>query len=380
MSDGFDLAIAGGGLAGLSLAILMRQAGFSVCLLEQKRYPFHRVCGEYIAMESWPFLQRLGLDLAPLQLPRITRLLVSDPRGRSLERPLQPGGFGISRYALDQLLARRAQELGVVLREQTPVRAIVPTADGMHLTVGVGSQAENISARVACGAFGKLASLDRQLRPAALPAHSGVPTFVGFKYHLRTRFAPDLIALHNFAGGYCGLSRVEDELVCCCYLVSQQAFDRVGGQRERLEAEVLAQNPYLRSIWQHAEFVFAKPQAIAQVHFAPRSQVQQGVILLGDAAGLIPPLCGNGMSMAFYSAKLLAPLLQARLQGQLSHAELTARYTRQWQRAFGTRLRAGRLLQHCFGQPLLIQALLSSLRPLPALADRLIGLTHGEAF
>jgi len=377
---GYDVAIVGGGLAGLALAIQLAQQNLTVCVLEQKRYPFHRVCGEYISLESWPFLQRLGLDLAALKLPQIRRLLVSDPAGRSLTRPLQPGGFGISRYLLDQLLAQRAEHMGVVLRTQTPVRAITSTQTGMRLSLGHAAQGERLEARVACGAFGKYANLDRQLRPAELPQTTGAPTFVGIKYHLRLCLPPDLIALHNFAGGYCGISRIEAELACCCYLVSQAALDAVGGQRERLEREVLGQNPYLKSIWAHAEFCFERPQAIAQIHFAPRSLVQQQVLMLGDAAGLIPPLCGNGMSMALHSSHLLAQLLPRYLSGQLSRSALEASYTQRWQQAFGLRLWAGRLLQEGFGRPGPVTWLLRGLRPFPGLADRLIGLTHGEVF
>ncbi|HEX6170294.1 MAG TPA: FAD-binding protein, partial [Chitinophagaceae bacterium] len=60
----YDLAIAGGGLAGLALSIQIAKAGYSVVLFEKEQYPFHRVCGEYISLESWNFLHHLGVDLA----------------------------------------------------------------------------------------------------------------------------------------------------------------------------------------------------------------------------------------------------------------------------------------------------------------------------
>ncbi|HZZ75876.1 MAG TPA: FAD-dependent oxidoreductase, partial [Puia sp.] len=49
----YDVAIVGGGLAGLSLAILLARESYRVCLFEKEAYPFHKVCGEYISMESW---------------------------------------------------------------------------------------------------------------------------------------------------------------------------------------------------------------------------------------------------------------------------------------------------------------------------------------
>lgn len=369
-----DVAIAGGGLAGLSLAISLAQRGWRVSLFEQKRYPFHRVCGEYIALESWPRLLDLGLDLAPLHLPRITRLQVTAPRGPALTSALKPGGFGISRYRLDALLAERAQAVGVQLYTGVRVRQLVPEAGHFRVETDAGT----FGARLACGAFGKYSQLDRSLRPDQLPQGRGVPTWTGIKYHLRTRFPADLIALHNFPGGYCGISQVEAERVCCCYLVRQEAVEAAGGI-SALEATALAQNPYLASIWAQAEPLWERPQAIAQVHFAARSLIENHVIMLGDAAGLIPPLCGNGMSMAFESSALLTPLLNDYLGGSLSRAELERAYTRTWRQRFGVRLQTGRLLQHGFGRSGAVRALLTGLQLLPGLHQPLIALTHEQA-
>lgn len=185
MSDS-DVAIAGGGLAGLSLGIDLAQRGWRVSLFEQKRYPFHRVCGEYIAQESWPRLLELGVDLTPLRPPRITRLQVTAPRGPALESSLRPGGFGISRYRLDALLAARAQTVGVQLYTGVRVRKMAPEGTGFCVETDAGT----FGAHVACGAFGKYSQLDRSLRPDQLPQRRGVPTWTGIKYHCARVFPP----------------------------------------------------------------------------------------------------------------------------------------------------------------------------------------------
>ena len=59
----YDVAIVGGGLAGLSFPFNLPEKGSRVCLFEKEKYPFHKVCGEYISMESWGFLTGLGLPL-----------------------------------------------------------------------------------------------------------------------------------------------------------------------------------------------------------------------------------------------------------------------------------------------------------------------------
>src|SRR6185369_8838790 len=101
MQTDFDIGVIGGGLAGLSFAILCADAGYSVALFEKEEYPFHKVCGEYISLESYDFLQRLGLPLNDWNLPVIKKLVVSDRNGKFYNFKLGLRGFGISRYRLD---------------------------------------------------------------------------------------------------------------------------------------------------------------------------------------------------------------------------------------------------------------------------------------
>ncbi|MFM9653743.1 NAD(P)/FAD-dependent oxidoreductase, partial [Streptomyces galilaeus] len=77
-----DIAIIGGGLGGLTMAIEAAQHGYSVMLFEKEHYPFHKVCGEYISYESWDYLERCGIPLSKMQLPSIHKLAISDMRGK----------------------------------------------------------------------------------------------------------------------------------------------------------------------------------------------------------------------------------------------------------------------------------------------------------
>src|SRR3954468_2456977 len=91
----YDVVITGGGLAGLAAAIVLGKQGYRVALFEKDRYPFHKVCGEYISFESWNFLAGLGLPLEKWNLPRIDALMLSAPGGTALRHSLPMGGFGI---------------------------------------------------------------------------------------------------------------------------------------------------------------------------------------------------------------------------------------------------------------------------------------------
>ena len=90
---------------GLVLSIQLGRAGYRIILFEKEAYPFHRVCGEYVSMESWNFLESLGLRPGSMQLPIISKLHLSGVNGVSIELKLPLGGFGISRYLLDNSLA-----------------------------------------------------------------------------------------------------------------------------------------------------------------------------------------------------------------------------------------------------------------------------------
>src|SRR4051794_1965031 len=104
----YDVAVIGGGLAGFSVAIKCARQNYKVILFEKENYPFHKVCGEYVSLESWNFLQGLGLDLASLQLPIIRKLEVSDVKGETYAFDLPLGGFGVSRFFLDGSLYKLA--------------------------------------------------------------------------------------------------------------------------------------------------------------------------------------------------------------------------------------------------------------------------------
>ncbi|HLI92376.1 MAG TPA: FAD-binding protein, partial [Puia sp.] len=156
----YDVIIAGGGLAGLALSIQLAKAGYSVALFEKENYPFHKVCGEYISLESWNFLQELGLPLSDWNLPVIRHVMVSAPNGLFVRQELPLGGFGLSRYKLDAALAEIARGCGVALRESVKVTEM--RVEGS--VVAVGTSAETHFSKLACAGFGKRSNLDIKWR------------------------------------------------------------------------------------------------------------------------------------------------------------------------------------------------------------------------
>ena len=373
----FDIAITGGGLAGLALSIQAAQAGYRTVLLEKERYPFHRVCGEYISLESWDFLERLGLPLSGMSLPQIRRLQLTAPNGSLFETPLPLGGFGISRYTLDHVLARRAREAGVVVLEGHKVTQVDFQGDRFHIQ----AEGNTITSTLAAGSFGKRSNLDIKWdRPFVRKKPSKLNNYIGVKYHIETDHPDDVIALHNFENGYCGISKIEDGRYCLCYLTTAANLGKYRNSIERMQEAVLFRNPHLERIFTQATFLYDSPVTISQISFQHKSQVENHQLLLGDAAGMITPLCGNGMSMAMHGGKIASSLIHDFLAQRVSREDMEAAYTRQWQRQFSARLRTGRMIQSAFGKPGLTNFFVRSMRALPGTAHWLIRQTHGEAF
>src|SRR5688500_14974954 len=155
----YDVAIIGGGLGGLSLSIQLAGKGYRVVLFEKEKYPFHKVCGEYISMESWPFLENIGVPLSTMKLPLIRELQLSAPSGKVFTTPLQQGGFGISRYCIDQLLADLAVNEGVTLLQESRVDEVIRDKD-FTIRYTAQHQSFKVQARLCCAAFGKRSNLD----------------------------------------------------------------------------------------------------------------------------------------------------------------------------------------------------------------------------
>jgi flavin-dependent dehydrogenase len=371
------VGIVGGGLAGLTLSIQLAKQGIEVLLFEKEQYPFHKVCGEYIAMESWNYLGLCGIPLSQLDLPRITRLKVSAPNGRFLEHDLHPGGFGISRFTLDSLLAEEAVRSGVKLHQNTLVEDI-SFQDGIFY---IKTEKGTYETGLVVGSYGKRSNIDKKLHrkfmEKALPPSRN---YLAVKYHIRTNELDNqTIELHNFKDGYCGISKVEGDRYCLCYLTTAKNL-RDHGSIFHMEEEVLHRNPFLNRYFRESEFLYEAPLVISQINFEDKSAVENHILMAGDSAGLITPLCGNGMSMALHASKLLAECIPLYLKGEISRQRLETQYQKTWVKHFSTRIRAGRLIQYSFGKEVLSNWMVKVLKPYPSLVGKLEALTHGNAF
>lgn len=305
-----------------------------------------------------------------MNLPQFNTLRISSEKGTELQSELDLGGFGLSRFVLEELMYERALELGATVLTNTKYlnyskeegNFIVETTKGTFKT------------EVLCGAFGKYAP-----KPF-FKKNEEKHNWVGIKYHITLDHAEDEIALHNFEGGYCGMSKIENGKSCLCYLVKQEQLAKHNNDIKSLEESVLRRNPYLDKIFSNAQFHYDKPMVISNVTFSVKEPTWKDVFYLGDSAGTIAPLSGNGMSNAMRSAYLLHKHLTFLFKGQKSKAETMHNYRKDWLTHFGGRIRFGRFVQQFFCKKNLNEASIRILKHATFIHKQIIKKTHGKSF
>jgi len=362
--------IIGGGLAGLTAALHLSRSGLDVTLIEKQEYPKHKVCGEYISNEVLAYLNSLGIEPLTQNAKQITQFKFSDDSGHTLDIELPGGGFGMSRYAFDKLLLDKALSMGVKLIKATVYEVLFEKDQFSVTTVNE----QRYQADYVIGAYGKRSNLDKKLSRNFIRKQS---PWLGVKAHYKGDFPEDTVALHNFNGGYCGLSKVETGHINACYLADFRSFKRYRNL-EDYQKEVLEKNKALASFFASSEMVFEKPLTISQISFEKKEPVENHILMIGDSAGLIHPLCGNGMAMAIHSAKIISELLINNIENDQNRSTLEQSYSKLWKVVFSKRLYAGRLLQYTLQHKQLTKYGVRFVRRSPWLLKTLIRATHGS--
>jgi flavin-dependent dehydrogenase len=366
-----EVLIIGGGLAGLTSAIHLSKLGLQVTVIEKNSYPKHKVCGEYISNEVLPYFNWLGLKIAELQPTTINKLQFSTLKGKVINSNLALGGFGVSRYALDLFLYEKALANGCVILQDT-AEDIVFNDNRFSVTT---SNNKVLKFEIVVGAFGKRSNIDQKLDRDFILKKS---SWLAVKSHYSGDFPNDLVGLHNFKGGYCGVSKVENNKINICYLADYDTFKQYKNIEE-YQTNVVSKNPKMKAIFDNCSLMFDKPLTISQISFNKKEAVENHILMIGDTAGLIHPLCGNGMAMAIHSAKIVSDLIGDYFNDKIkSRAELEKRYTKEWDVNFSKRLKMGRLLSKILQKQNLSDALLRILVTFPFLLPIIIKKTHGK--
>jgi menaquinone-9 beta-reductase len=370
----YDAIIIGAGLAGCSTAIQLAERGHQVLLLEQQKYPTHKLCGEFLSVEVISIFERLGILNAVRSAGAvpIRHASVTTCSGQSFQSNLPGIALGLSRYQLDLILMRRAEAVGATCQDGTTVTTI---AGDLQTGFTVTTSQDTFRAKMVIGAYGKRSGLDRSLTRPFMQRPS---PFVACKAHYTGIELPSVVELHAFPGGYCGLSQIESGRVNVCWIGHKERMQAAAGTGDR--NDVLSQNPVLAQRLKSMECVSSSSQALSQITFELKGKFDQDVWMIGDTAGMIAPLCGDGMAMALRSAELAVPMASAFLQGELKISILKHQYTSAWNREFRTRLQLGRLMHYGFIQPAIAHIGVQCCHKFPVLGNALIRATRGASY
>jgi flavin-dependent dehydrogenase len=366
----FDVVIVGGGVAGLTAALHLSKTNCNVCLIEKNEYPIHKVCGEYVSNEVVDYLAYLDIHPFASGAVPITQFELSTKNGNLLNTKLPLGGFGMSRYALDYLLFKKVKD---------SITTVYDTVTTINATIKEGTvtlqNRKSIRGKVILGAHGKRSIVDKSLQRDFIFKKS---QWLGVKAHYEYEFPEDKVALHAFDGGYCGLSKTETGAVNACYLTTYQSFKKIG-DISQFQREILSFNPHLKDFFSKAKPIFKEPKVISQISFDKKQPVDHHVFMIGDSAGLIHPLCGNGMAMAIHSAKLFVDAyLELKNSDTFNLITLQNIYTQKWNENFQKRLATGRKIQKLLQSDTLTNNLLILGRIFPFLIPQIIKRTHGN--
>ncbi|MDB2385552.1 NAD(P)/FAD-dependent oxidoreductase [Polaribacter sp.] len=367
----FEIIIVGGGLAGLCNAIHLSKFRKKVILIEKNSYPKHKVCGEYISNEVLPYLQFLGINPFDFGAVKINEFQLSTTKNKLISAKLPLGGFGISRYTLDFELYKKAMQNGVTFLHDVATDIKFKNDE---FTV----QTKNnkvFTSKICIGSFGKRSQLDVNLNRDFIKKKS---PYLGVKIHVKGNHNQNLVALHNFDGGYCGVSKVENDAINLCYISSFSSFKKYKNI-EDFQQQVVFKNQFLKEIYSKSQPLFSQPLSISQISFESKNPIENHMIMCGDAAGMIHPLCGNGMSMAIQAGQIASKLILNYADGVIStRKELENKYISEWNKQFKWRLKAGHFIAMLFRKQKIANTLLAILKKAPFLLPIIIKQTHGK--
>ena len=351
-----DVAIIGAGPAGSTLAALLAARAIRVALIDRDPFPRDKLCGEFLSYDAIPVLERLGIidELNARGAPAIERCVVVG-RNRRYEFPLAAAARGVSRRLLDDLLLRRALNSGA--KNWTGWTAT--HIDERRVTIERDDQENVIDAKVVVGAWGRWGRFDAQLERRFV--RDRTHRNFGFKRHYHGPPSTSTIELYSFGRGYLGVSPIEGGLTNICGLVHAKRLSGLKGRWDAFVDGLRAEEPHLDAMYRRHNAAQETFLSSEPVIFRARSPVEQGIIMIGDASGVVDPLSGNGMAMAIQSAVLAASyvklLLASNERGPLENGYAEAHHG-----FFAPRIRWSRRVARLLSRPRLLDALLSSVR------------------
>jgi menaquinone-9 beta-reductase len=352
VSRHYEVAIAGGGPAGCSAAILAARSGLRVLLLDPGSFPRHKVCGEFISPEAMGLLRVLLRADVFQEAPRLdsVEVFLNAAKFRS---ELSPPARSVTRYQLDKALWDAATSAGATCIQKTKVdrvsrngKFLLDTSDGPF------------AADSFINAAGRWSNLD-------ITANGSSPS-IGIKAHYSEETVQQGVQLYFFDGGYCGVQPIGANRINVCAMVNPttcKTFSAIFTRCPELRVRSQGWHPVMDPIYT-APLTFREPRPVVNA-----------VIQVGDAAAFIDPFAGDGISLALHSGKLAADAISKANESRRPEMA-AAMYEDSYYRMVSPVLRRSAFVREMIsGPPSLRRAALIALR-LPFLSKMLVRATR----
>ncbi len=336
------ITVIGGGLAGSSTALRLVRQGHRVSLYEKKRFPRPKLCGGFLSSDGLADLEDLGILGAVRQAGAhpIVRSVVASVHGTRIESELSGEAVSVSRSVLDTILLDHVRKDGVTILQGDGYRA-EPTADYTVIAAG-------------------------RIPKQGVPSKSYFGVQALFQ---DVRGISDQVELDLIESGYVGLARQENGYVNICALTTQEALQHWGPSLDGVLSHFMDENPVLRDHVRDARRV-SSWLATGPVQLGVRHLSRERTFYVGDAACVVDPFAGEGMSMALYGSRLV---LQALQQKTMSPERAYAAY---WKEAFLPSLRWNAVMRMLYSVSLFREPVLHALKVYPAAMTWLTDLTR----
>ena len=344
-----EILIIGGGPAGSTTALYLSKLGFDITLVEKKPFPRETLCGEFLSKEVIDILKDVkAFDEFISQKPnKLNSFRAIDASGKELKSDLKFDAYAMKRSVFDSILLEKAKSVNVHVAQPAEVISTIKTGSEFDSIIEDSSgQIINIKSKLVIAAYGKQNILDKKLKRGFVNEKSYLN---GVKFHLpvyllESSFSEE-IRIYTGDELYCGMNQVSDTDMTVCFLENRK-HSKIPS-RERL-IEVIKSNSHFQSVFSNEAIEYIKTVNIygtGNIYFGYRKVIENGIIMVGDAARVISPLAGDGIGMAMESSKHLYEVIKPYNLDTIHRDKIYLNYKKQYENVFNKRLSTAKIIQ-----------------------------------
>lgn len=344
-----DILIIGGGPAGSTTALYLAQLGFNITIIEKKVFPRETLCGEFLSKEVTDILKELNVftDFLSLKPNKLKSFRAVDDSGIEIKSDLNFDAYAMKRSIFDALLLETAKTRKVKIMQPAEVISTIKSNSNLISDIDDGSGKKlQIKSKLVIAAYGKQNILDKKLQRDFVTKKSNLN---GVKFHLPINLVKDSfsneIRIYTDKELYCGMNQVSDDEMTVCFLENRNQSKIPS--RERL-IDVINSNKYFRKIFFDEAIEYIKSTNIygtGNIYFGSREVVENGIVMIGDAARVISPLAGDGIGMAMETAKLLFEIINKSGIEEKNREKMFSVYKKRYEKTFKKRLSTAKIIQ-----------------------------------